>query len=313
MNLPEPAFDTHDLKMFHQEARTPEDLYTSGISSMPAFDSPSSKGVSIPFDPMNLPEPAFDTHDLKMLHQEARTPEDSYTIGMMNMIIDPRSADYDFSGPNLDDHLTLHPHSPYYLGLSGSVKRQNEGDSLKKDDSEQLHVLRQEEEEETCASSNILGYINVKAPRIPEASYESINLDEQNDKPPSGTGAHQTGQPFVPQPRPRSSSGGPLSISERPPLPRPQSNQNLISAQHLQTPPPSPGRKKPVAKPAAESTCASKTSKISSIDYLFDESLMYSKVSDEFHNAKPCWYCTNLTIDRVCDVCGHNIIQQQNI
>ena len=472
--------------------------------------SPASKGGSIPFDPMNLPEPAFDTHDLEMLHQEARTPEDSYTSGMMSMLIDPRSTDYDFSGPDLDDHLTLRSHDSGHMGLSGSIERQIERDSLKNGNSEQLHVPGQEEEEETCVSSNILGYINVKAPRIREA-YESIILDEQKDKPPSSsasfsisgdtfsdsqlqpssTDAHQTEQPFIPQPRPRSSSGGPLSISERPPLPRPRSNQNLLSTQHLQTPPPSPGRKKPVAKPRttvpkveksqesvvtpvttledinieitstntsllsdklqeklttidegavishvtsmdsnssmpmfesehdsnhfeatsslescsphpsveasastssksdpcpstsphnaspactgekvlfmessvsssvggsswvnidlttkeqqhetcssldsqprprerclafsntakfekpvkplAESTGASKTSKTSLSDSLFDESLMYSQVSDEIHNAKPCWYCTNLTTNRKCEICGN--IQLQN-
>ena len=59
------------------------------------------------FDPSNLPEPVFDTHDLEMFHQqEAYNLDDPYASSNMSLLINPRSDNHDdFSGPNLDDHL----------------------------------------------------------------------------------------------------------------------------------------------------------------------------------------------------------------
>ena len=127
-NLPEPAYDNDDLEMFHQEARNPllqqhrdqqqlhdviathpnskdqyskvdmsmiDKLHARGVSSAgPNYSdyvaaSPAQQSGAISFDPSNLPEPAYDTHDLEMFHREACSPEDLFTSGHMSMLIDP--------------------------------------------------------------------------------------------------------------------------------------------------------------------------------------------------------------------------------
>jgi serine/threonine protein kinase len=85
-------------------------------SVVPDASYPVTKGASIPFDPSDLPDPAFDTHDLEMFHQEACSTDDinPYDHDMLNLLTDPRSDDFSkYSGPNLDDHLGLSdPESP---------------------------------------------------------------------------------------------------------------------------------------------------------------------------------------------------------
>ena len=85
---------------------------------VPDASSPVAKGASIPFDPSDLPDPVFDTHDLEMFHQEAYSTEDPYASSNMSLLINPRSDDFgNYSGPNLDDHLAYCSHDSGHMGL----------------------------------------------------------------------------------------------------------------------------------------------------------------------------------------------------
>ena len=243
--------------------------------------SPVAKGVSIPFDPSNLPEPAFDTHDLEMFHQETFNLEDSYVSGNMSLLINPRSTGFDdFSGPDLDDHLTFRSHDSGHMGLSESPQ----GSSIAKIESEQqVHVPEGEtEHDEACTSSSHFGRIT--APRVQDAQYEDVL--PQEDNPPSSVSfqvgqntstdsqapsmdTQSTQQPKTPVPQPRSHSGRekklresnegslpsiPSSDPEHTPIPRPRSHQNLqyvpsMKVSQVFESPPSPSRSKPAIKP----------------------------------------------------------------
>ena len=238
-------------------------LHARGVSSAGpncsdnVATSPAQQSGAISFDPLKLPEPAYDTHDLEMFHQEARTPEDSFTSGHMSMLIDPRSMDYDYSGPNLDDHLTYRSGDSGHMGLSGSRDGGSiRGGILKEDDEvdDQPRKNLGQEEEETCtAGSDTFGL--VKAPRIQDITYEEVTVGK--DEEPLSPTASFAPHPLPPAlhtslPRSFSEEQRPSSLSERAPLPRPRSNQNLSATTQppqIQTPPPSPGRQKPIAKP----------------------------------------------------------------
>ena len=235
------------------------------------------KGGSIPFDPDNLPAPAYDPHDLEMFYQEAaRTPDDSLVSGHISMFIDARSTDFDdFSGPDLDDQLTFRSDDSGHMGLSqrsihGQCENRNE--SLKQTDFAEAVF------DDTCTSGIHVTVKNVE--RVEEAQYEEVrskneeggvalsevsfmighNVSPADGQQPSLAGQTVTSSSPVPKPRPRSFSGGkkldapksdpkPASVPEGvKPMPRPRSQQNLLSTK-VRTPPPSPQRTKPEIKP----------------------------------------------------------------
>ena len=284
---------------------------------VPDASSPVAKGASIPFDPSDLPDPAFDTHDLEMFHQEACSTEDTYASSNMSLLINPRSDDFgDYSGPNLDDHLAYRSHDSGHMGLSESPadsaigktaeeKNESEQQVLEKEMEQEdtcrsgshlvhmpgntkeqhLHVLEEKsKQEDTCISGSHLVRISNDVPRIKEANYSDVILKEKNEssssalfqvgdytsvdsQPPSiySQSTHQTAPP-ISQPRSFSGREGEklsrhpsegslptvtLSGAERPrpPIPRPRSDNNLLSMKGLGTPPSSPSRNKPTIAP----------------------------------------------------------------
>ena len=239
------------------------------------------KSAAIPFDPSHLPEPVYDPHDLEMFHQEeARSPDDPYyTSGPLSMLINPRSEEYDdFSGPNLDDHLTFRSndsgsaHKALVHSGDGSICEE----AVKQDNSEP-HQPEHREDETSATCSTFVTVPQIS--RVKEAPpYEDVKLkghpssdvsgtvaqDPSFDSPPPSTGT-QHSVPPVPQPRQKTTTGGggkeasksnqPASISERAPmpLPRTRSNQNLLAAKSSSTPPSSPSHRKPLVKPRTNS------------------------------------------------------------
>jgi hypothetical protein len=250
----------------------------------PDASSPVTKGASIPFDPSDLPDPAFDTHDLEMFHQEAFSTDDPYATSNMSLLIDPRSDDYgDYSGPNLDDHLAFCSHDSGHMGLSESPADSAIGKTTEESE-HHPYVEESECDNKKSTSDNQFGVVS--APRVKHVEYEVTQ--PQEDLPPSGVsfqigkdtsidsqppsiyyqGTQKADQPI---PQPRSSIGREekslsrhpsessiptvtLSGAERPcpPMPRPRSENNLLSmkgSQGLGTPPSSPSRKKPTIAP----------------------------------------------------------------
>ena len=281
---------------------------------------PDAKGVliPIPFDPSDLPDPVFDTHDLEMFHQEARYIDDidPYTSSNMSLFINPHSDDFgEYYGPNLDDHLAYRSHDSGHMGLSESPAGSAIGKTAEeKNESEQQLLEKETEQEDTCRSGSHLVHmpgntkeqrlleekskqedtyisgshlvrISSDVPRIKEANYSDVILKEKDkssssalfqvgdytsvdSQPPSiySQSTHQTAPP-VTQPRSfswreeklsRHTSEGSLltAISgaghPRPPIPRPRSDNNLPSmkgSQGLGTPPGIPSRNKPAIAP----------------------------------------------------------------
>ena len=282
---------------------------------VPDASSPVAKGASIPFDPSDLPDPAFDTHDLEMFHQEACSTEDPYASSNMSLLINPRSDDFgDYSGPNLDDHLAYRSHDSGHMGLSESPADSAIGKTAEEKNESEQQVLEKETEQEdtcrsgshsvhmqgntkeqylleekskqedTCISGSHLVHISSDVPRIKEANYSDVipkDKDESSSsalfqigddtsvdsQPPSiySQSTHQTAPP-ISQPRSFSGREGEklsrhpsegslptvtLSGAERPrpPIPRPRSDNNLLSMKGLGTPPSSPSRNKPTIAP----------------------------------------------------------------
>ena len=234
--------------------------------------SPVAKDASIPFDPLNLPEPAFDPHDLEIFHQEACNLEDPYTSSNMSLLINPRSDDLgDFSGPNLDDHLAYRSHDSGHIGLSES----STGSALGKSAEEKSESEQQQREEEseydddTCTSGIQFGIVS--AQRVEDVKYELVDLQKNSqssggqdtsfDSQPPTIYSQSTQQTPPPVVRPRSKSGGEKELkqrndgslpsktstdTERPPIPKPRSDNNLPS---MKGPPNSPDRSKPAVIP----------------------------------------------------------------
>ena len=280
---------------------------------VPDASSPVAKGASIPFDPSDLPDPVFDTHDLEMFHQEACSTEDPYASSNMSLLINPRSDDFgEFSGPNLDDHLAYRSHDSGHMGLSESpadsaigktaeeknepeqqlLEKETEQEDTCRSGSHSVHnakehlLEKKSKQEDTCMSDNHLAPISDNVPRIKEAHYSEVVLKEEGEssssalfqvgedtctsidsQPPSiySQMTHQTAPP-VSQPRSFSGREGEkltrhpsegslptvtLSGAERlhPPIPRPRSDNNLLSMKGLGTPPSSPSRNKPAIAP----------------------------------------------------------------
>ena len=243
--------------------------------------SPVAKGASIPFDPSDLPDPAFDTHDLEMFHQEACNLDDPYASSNMSLLINPRSDDFgDFSGPNLDDHLAYRSHDSGHMGLSESSAGSALGKTVEeKNESEQQQLEKELEQEDTCISGNHL----VRIPDVPRVKEAYNTVVCRKDDEPSSSALFQIGEdtsldsqppsiysqstqqttPPVPQPRSyggkeemklsrRPSEGSLPTVTSpgverpRPPIPRPRSDNNLLStkgSQGLEIPPNSPSRK----------------------------------------------------------------------
>ena len=229
---------------------------------------------SIPFDPDNLPAPAYDPHDLEMFHQEeAHTPDDSLVSDYTGMFIDARSTNFDdFSGPNLDDQLSFRSDDSGHMGLSQRSIHGECENTLKQTDFAEAVF------DDTCKSGIHVTVKNVE--RVEEAQYEEVrskneeggvalsevsfmighDVSPADGQQPSLAGQTVTSSSPVPKPRPRSFSGGkkldapksdpkPTSVPEGvKPMPRPRSQQNLLSAK-VRTPPPSPPRTKPEIKP----------------------------------------------------------------
>ena len=285
---------------------------------VPDTSSPVAKGASIPFDPSDLPDPAFDTHDLEMFHQEAYSTEDPYASSNMSLLINPRSDDFgDYSGPNLDDHLAYRSHDSGHMGLSESPADSASGKTAEEKNEQQL-LDKEMEQEDTCRSSSHLVHmpgnakeqhllekklkqedtmscmsgsrlvpISSDVPSIKEANYSDVVLKEEGESPSSALfqvgdntsidsqppsiysqSTYQTAPP-VPQPRSFSrreeerlsrhpSEGNLPTVTSSaagcpcPPLPRPRSDNNLLSikgSQGLGTPPSSPSRNKPTIAP----------------------------------------------------------------
>jgi hypothetical protein len=241
---------------------------------VPDASSPVTKGASIPFDPNDLPDPAFDTHDLEMFHQEVYNTDDPYATSNMSLLIDPRSDDFgDYSGPNLDDHLVSYrSHDSGHMGLSESPADSAIGKTAEEKTESEQQLLEKEP----------------NVPRVKEAYDEVVLKKDDKPKPKSSAlfqiGEHisidsqpptiysqSTHQTAPPVPQPRSFSGKEekqlsrhpsessiptvtLSGAERacPPIPRPRSENNLLSmkgSQGLGTPPSSPSRSKPSIVP----------------------------------------------------------------
>ena len=222
-----------------------------------------SPGVSIPFDPSNLPEPVFDTHDLEMFHQEACNLGDPYASSNMSLLINPRSDNYDdFSGPNLDDHLAYRSHDSGHMGLSESST--DPGSALEKTTKEISKSEQQRHEKEseyydndTCTSGSHLkeAFVDVVPKKDGTSSGVSFHVGQDtslDSQPPSicSQNTQHSASP-IPQPRQRklkqpSEGGLPSDTSsdiEHPPIPSRRSHHNLPSvkvAQSSETPPNSP-------------------------------------------------------------------------
>ena len=248
--------------------RAVQHLEVSGDSANTRHSSPSDsvrKIQSIPFDPDNLPAPAYNPHDLEMFHQEAaRTPDDSLVSGHISMFIDARSTNFDdFSGPDLDNQLTFRlddsGHNLSQRYIHGECENRNE--SLKQTDFAEAVF------DDTYTSGIHITVKNID--RVEEAQYEEVKLKSKEEEglalskvpdviehdvfpadgqQPSLAGQTVTSSSPVPKPRPRSFSGGKkldapksdpkhTSVPEGvKPMPRPNNNQQPPSPQSPSSP-----------------------------------------------------------------------------
>ena len=303
------------------------------------------KSGSIPIDPLNLPEPAFDAHDLEMFHQEeAHTPE-YYASSHLSMFIDARSADFSgFSGPDLDDHLTFRSDHSGHMGLSESEKGTVHDEGVKPGVAVQQPCNA--DQEETCTSNNNFGVIHVEE-RVEDVVYEDVKLritpssgasftvgeDPSADTEPAT--CTQTGNPPQEQQIPvlqsqrksateikvlrqlndEQQQQRPYSMSERPPMPVPRtrSNQNLLAARTSLTPPSSPGHvSKPHIKPRRTSPKTNTASIVAS-----DKSSMDNTVAIHQFQVTPTTTvttdCDTATLSHITSIDSYSKSEQESL
>ena len=261
-----------------------------------------------------------------------------------SLLINPHSDDFgDYSGPNLDDHLAYRSHDSGHMGLSESPAGSAIGKTAEeKNESEQQLLDKEPEQEDTCISGSQLVRVPGNVPHIKkqqlleeeskgedtrilenislfteeyddvvlikddETSSSEISEDTSIDSQPPSIYYQSTQKAVPPIPQPRYYSGKEekklsrysslptITLSDAcPSIPRPRSDNNLLSmkgSQGLGTSPSSPSRNKPAIKPRTPRSRKN------------EEICMYAS---DIQNAIPCWYCTNLTTLKICDVCGN--------
>ena len=168
------------------------------------------------------------------------------------------------SGPNLDDHLAYRSHDSGHMGLSDSPT----GSALGKEEKKESELQRHEKEIDTGTSSGHFVRVSDQVPRIAPAQYEYVRGDPSSGVPfciggeDTSIDTQSTQQTTPPVVRPRSHSGGEKKLKQRnegslpgdtstdtkhphPPIPRPRSDNNLLSTRG----PPNSPRRKPIAVP----------------------------------------------------------------
>ena len=336
LNLPEPAFDTHDLEMFHKVPFDPLNL------PEPAFDTRDLEMFhQVPFDPLNLPEPAFDTRDLEMFHQEGHKPNEAYVHGMH---INPHLDNFDdFIGSNLDNHLAYHSHDSGHTNLDklsmehrppipqlanspsrskpNIVPHRNAPRSNRCDEPSITLSHNKESTNLDISSEDATTAICTSSPNFQESSTiidDEITSNTESGNLLYGHEAHTSLESSSPhqsleskpsmsdkssicsstpeEETPSASSGRKLVFLERNTdgyvditLDGKESSDALTSLDSQSRP-----REQAAAFTSAKSDKRVSTSDKSKITY--DRDLAF---------AKPCWYCTNLTSLKVCDVCGN--------
>ena len=282
----------------------------------PGAGSPVAKGtlIPIPFDPSDLPDPVFNTHDLEMFHQQACSTEDPYASSNMSLLIDPRSNDLgDYSGPNLDDHLAYRSHDSGHMGLSDPEL------DLPPIYSQNKPTIPQQMARSCNNESGTVQIANRKANDVHFEVYTSLeSKPSMSDKP----------DPYPSTPREKAHSAysgekrlnfvfeessvdhgwvnvvltvdkkdGKDGLSSLDSQPRHRERAPAFSIKPDKT----VSDKSQKAKPsiAARSTPREKA-------YIHVDIDTPILCTDD-QSATPCWYCTNLTTLKICDVCGNNM------